>query len=187
MADLDIFTNVHKGIRAALFEACVRLGRTDDDDPALPAIRAYAAGVLHFVAHHGENEDELLLPLLEDRRPDLARMIADAHRDIEQRLAGLRKMLASASVASLYVEFTAFTALYLMHMLDEERFEPALREVLAAEDIASIGRQAVARTAPADQRLMLGFMVPAMRDREARKLLGNLPPALAAELAPLLV
>lgn len=183
----DIFTNVHKGIRAALFEACLRLGRTDDDDPGLPAVRAFAAGVLHFVAHHGGNEDDLLLPLLQARRPDLARAIAGAHRDIEQRLEALRETLASAPVAPLYLEFTGFTALYLMHMLDEERMEPALRDALSADDIASVGRQSVARTEPADQRLMLGFMLPAMPGPQARTLLGNLPPALAGDLAPLLV
>jgi hypothetical protein len=40
----------------------------------------------------------------------------------------------------------------------------------------------VQRTAPADQRLMLGFMIPAMASSDAVEILGRLPPALADEL-----
>lgn len=182
----DIFTNVHKGIRAALFEACVRLGRAGDDDPDLADTLAFAANALHFVAHHGENEDLLLLPLLSERCPRFAQWMADGHRDIDARIRALREALGSVPVAHLYLEFSGFTAAYLMHMLDEERADAELRAVLADGDIASVGRESVARTAPADQRLMLGLMLPAMPQAEARAMLGHLPPGLAAELAPLL-
>ncbi len=183
----DIFTNVHKGIRAALFQACIRLGRAADDDPDLPETLAFAAGALRFVAHHGENEDLLLLPMLTERCPRLARWMADEHRDVEARLAALHGELGKAPVASLYLEFGAFTAIYLLHMLEEERAESELRDALDQEDIGSVGRRSLARTAPADQHLMLGFMLSAMPPAEAKAMLGNLPPDLAGALAPLLV
>jgi hypothetical protein len=181
----DIFTNVHKGIRAALFESCIRLGRATDDAPDLPETLAFAANALRFVAHHGENEDLLLLPMLAESCPRFAGWMADDHRDIEARVAALHAKLGTAPVASLYLEFGAFTAAYLMHMLEEERADSELRDALGEEDIGSVGRRSLERTAPADQLLMLGFMLPAMPPAEAEAMLGKLPPALAGKLAPL--
>jgi hypothetical protein len=68
-------------------------------------------------------------------------------------------------------------------MDDEERtFQPAIRAVLSVEEIAGVAGQSVARTAPADQRMMLAWVLPAMTPADAETLLGRLPPDLASEL-----
>jgi hypothetical protein len=66
-----LFTDVHKGIRRALFAACVSLGSAEGDAEREAAARTQLGEALHFVAHHGENEDLLLLPLLRERAPQL--------------------------------------------------------------------------------------------------------------------
>jgi len=63
----DLFSNVHKGIRRALFAACADLGRADGDAARELRARATLAQALHFVVHHGENENLLLLPILRER------------------------------------------------------------------------------------------------------------------------
>ena len=71
-------------------------------------------------------------------------------------------------------------------MHDEECvFEPAIRGILSADEVIAFGRRSVERTAPPDQRMMLGWMLPAMTRPDAESLLGHLPPALAAELSVL--
>lgn len=76
--------------------------------------------------------------------------------------------------------------LYLAHMDEEERqFEPAIRAVLSADEATAFGRRSVERTAPADQRMMLGWMLPAMTSLDADAVLGRLPLAFAAELGVL--
>jgi hypothetical protein len=179
----DLFTNVHKGIRHALFAACVSLGSAEGDTERESAARARLAEALHFVAHHGENEDLLLLPLLRERAPQLFAQINKAHADLDR---ARDKLLAEQPLSALYLAACAFTSQYLAHMDDEEHaLEPAIRAVLSVEEAIAFGRQSVERTSPADQRMMLGWMLPAMARGDAEAFLSRLPPELAADLRPL--
>lgn len=178
----DIFTNVHKGIRRALFSACTALGRAGNDAEAQTQARAVLTEALRFVAHHGDNEDVLLLPILEQRAPDLAAQMKRAHHALDKA----RERLGDLPFERLYLATCSFTASYLEHMSDEELvFEPRIREVLSIEDLTSFGQRSVQRTAPADQRMMLGWMLPAMVREEASAFLARLPEALADELRKL--
>jgi hemerythrin HHE cation binding domain-containing protein len=175
----DLFTNVHKGIRRALFAACTALGRGAGECDA----RAVLADALHFVAHHGDNEDTLLLPLLRDRAPHVFARMTAAHRALDDAREALARPLPAHA---LYLAACAFTSAYLAHLDDEEReLEPAIRAVLTKDEIVAFGRSSVARTAPADQRMMLGWMLPAMTRADADAFLGALPAELASELRPL--
>jgi hypothetical protein len=176
----DLFTNVHKGIRRALFAACTALGRADGDPERETAARALLAQALRFVAHHGENEDVLLLPLVRDRAPDVFAAMTTAHAALDEARAALS---AEAPTSALYLAACAFTARYVAHMDDEEQqLEPRIRRVLTVQETIDFGRRSVERTAPADQRMMLGWMLPAMTRSDAAAFLGRLPPAVASEL-----
>jgi hypothetical protein len=182
-AQPDLFTNVHKGIRCALFAACAKLGRADGESARELAARAALAEAMHFVAHHGENEDLLLLPLLRERAPEIFARMNRAHAALDEARGALT---VYQPTASLYLVACAFTSQYLAHMDEEERqFEPAIRAVLSAEEATAFGRRSVERTAPAEQRMMLGWMLPAMTRLDADAFLGRLPPAFAAELSVL--
>ena len=179
----DLFLNVHKGIRRALFSACTALGRADGDLEHEREARALLDESLHFVAHHGENEDLLLLPMLRERAPDIALRMTRAHAELDAARAALSPELTSPE---LYLAACAFTSRYLAHMDDEERsFEPAIRAALTTSEAADFGRRSVERTSPADQRMMLGWMLPAMTHAAAAGFLGKLPTALADELRSL--
>lgn len=182
----DIFTNVHKGIRLALFSACLALGRAGDDGARGDLARAQMREVLHFVAHHGDNEDLLLLPLLAEHAPETFQRIQAAHVRVQAALDSLRAALETAPPAALYAQTCSFIALYLEHMNEEEHeLEPAIRQALSVEQLAAFGRRSVERTAPADQKMMLSFMLPAMTGSDATAFLARLPLALADELRPL--
>lgn len=179
----DIFTNVHKGIRRALFSACLALGCAGDDGDDGDLARARLREALHFVAHHGENEDLLLLPLLAEHAPDTFQRIQAAHVRVQAALDALSAALDTAPPSVLYAQTCTFIALYLEHMNEEEHeLEPAIRRALSVEQLAGFGRRSVERTAPADQRMMLSFMLPAMTRSDATTFLARLPPALADEL-----
>lgn len=180
----DLFTNAHKGIRRALFAACVDLGRADGDPERERAARMRLGEALHFVAHHGENEDQLLLPLLRERAPRVFARMTEAHADLDVARA---ELLVEKPIRELYLASCAFTSRYLAHMDDEERvLAPVIREVLSVEEATAFGRRAVERTAPEDQRLMLGWMLPAMTRGDVAAFLGRLPPELAADLRALM-
>jgi len=186
MTTVDIFTNVHKGIRRALFEACVALGRASEGGEDARAARQALGEALHFVRHHGDNEDTLLVPLLQRHAPEIAARMAEAHRRIEGALAELEGCAAASSVHELYLRAGAFVALYMDHMREEEQeLEPRIRAAVDAAALAGAGRGAVARTAPGDQRMMLGWMLPAMPRAEADAFLSLLPREMAEELGRL--
>ncbi len=185
MTTPDIFSNVHKGIRRALFSTCGTLGRARDGEPSLQAAREQLRDTLHFIDHHGDNEDALLLPLLQQHAPAVHARMRAAHADIHVALASLRSQLDGAPAAALYHASCRLTALYLEHLHEEEvELEPQIRAALSVQALLELGKQAVARTAPADQRAMLGWMLPALPRADAEGFLGELPPALAAELRP---
>jgi hypothetical protein len=183
----DIFTNVHKGIRRALFEACLALGRAGDGREESAPARRLLQEALHFVRHHGENEDLLLLPLLRSRSPEIAARMAAAHRRIDEALAALEALEAEAPPQELHLRTASFIALYLEHMREEEQdLDPKIRAAVDADALAGFGRGSVERTAPDDQKSMLGWMLPAMPRAEAEATLSRLPGVLADELRRLL-
>jgi hypothetical protein len=176
----DLYSNVHKGIRSALFSACAALGRARGDRERETEAKAALTDALRFVAHHGENEDVLLLPLLRERAADVFATMTKDHAALD---AERERLGAIESVDALYLAACAFTARYLAHMDAEEReLEEQIRAVVTVEELTTFARMSVQRTAPADQRLMLGFMIPAMASSDAVEILGRLPPALADEL-----
>ena len=182
----DIFTNVHKGIRQALFAATRALGRAGDDATRLVRARDLLRDALRFVAHHGDNEDVLLLPLLAQAAPDVHARMTAAHAALHEPLAALQASLASAPSDLLYARAAHFTARYLEHMDDEEQaLEPRIRAALTVEQLARFSRESVTRTAPAEQRMMIAFMLPAMTRGDVDALLARLPAPLAADLRPL--
>jgi hypothetical protein len=182
----DIFTNVHRGIRRALFELCSYVGRTEPSDPEWPDVLARAHEVLHFVAHHGDNEDSLLLPALRERAPETAARIDEEHRRVEATLDALR-MAIDGPAETFYLACCSFTSLYLEHMRFEEvECEPVIRARFSAEEIAAFGARSVARTSPEDRRTMLGYMFAAMPRRAIEAFLAGaqtkMPPGAFAEL-----
>src|SRR5690606_20751738 len=114
----DLFTNVHKGIRKALFEACEALGRATDDNVTVARERLREA--LRFVAHHGENEDQLLLPRLERAAPEIHRRLQAAHAEVAAASVALEAAVERAPVQTLYLRACEFLSLYLEHMREEE-------------------------------------------------------------------
>ena len=182
-ANVDIFRNVHKGIRKALSDACQALGRAGDDEARGKAARELLAAGLRFVEHHGDNEDALLLPALEGKAQELVRELQRDHEALHGRIVALREALGSASCDELYAGACAFTAAYFEHMHEEEqRHEAVIRAHLSVDELTTFARKSVERTAPSDQRMMLGFVVPAITDADANALLARLPAALASEL-----
>lgn len=182
----DIFTNVHKGIRNALFAACTALGRAGDDEARGAAARAVLHDALRFVAHHGENEDLLLVPLLRERAPEVWMRIQQAHARVNEELVALAAAVDAEQPHELYARTCEFLALYLEHMREEEHeLEPAIRAALSVEALAGFGRQSVERTAPADQQMMLAWMLPAMTPADVEAFFARLPPESAERLRPL--
>jgi hypothetical protein len=172
----DVFTNVHKGIRFALFGACTALGRAAGDAQAEREAREQLDRALRFVAQHGDNEDFSFLPLLDERAPRLAERIRGEHERIEEELAALRLALGQAELHGLYLSATRFLAHYLEHMAGEElELEAQIRAVIRDDELREAGKAAVSRTDPSARTMMIELMLAALPPVEAEALRARLP------------
>lgn len=176
----DLFTNVHKGLRKALFELVLALGRAEASPAASGAERALAREVVHFLRIHGENEDVLILPLLETRKPEVFRRLESAHVEVAAAIDRFAKLIDDASSPALYHAACHLAALYLEHMnLEELELEKHMRDALSLEEAAAVGPQSVARTPEAPRRRMIALILDAVPPAEAEALLAKLPPPVA--------
>jgi hypothetical protein len=175
----DFFTFIHKAIRLRLFEAIVRLGRADLDDPAtaasvLPDLRR----LLRWLLEHSGHEDRFVLPLLRTCAPDVAdRQTAD-HGGIDDALHALLRQLDDPPPGlELYRALNRFAAACLTHLDDEEtRLSPLLWERHREDDLAAAMAAFNASRTPEQALSDLALMLPALAPSERRALLGRLPP-----------
>jgi hypothetical protein len=179
----DIFTNVHKGLRKALFDLVLALGRADPLPERSQPERSLAREVMRFVRHHGDNEDVLLLPLLATHAPALLARMEHAHGEIERDIAAFEALIDDAETTTLHHAAAHFTARYLDHMhFEEVELEPAIRAAVPVGELAAFGPASVARTPEHERPMMLRYVMPAIPRAMALAQLDKMPEALAAQL-----
>src|SRR5262245_44449230 len=159
---VDLYRDIHKGIRAELFDVTLAAGRID---PSCRADRAAVAGhvlsVGQVLESHAEHEDVHIEPLLLEHAPTLAEQIARDHIALEARF-GFVTELAQATVAAvtadqrrlmhlLYHELSGFTSAYLAHQSVEERVVmPAIERAVGVDGALGLHIAIVSSIAPED-------------------------------------
>ena len=191
---VDLYRDIHKGLRAELFGLTLAAGDTDPlDDAARADLAAHmdrVAGVLEAHAHH---EDAFLDAPLRAVDPALADRIDAEHHEVKEAFAAadaLARAVAGATgddrrggLQLLHLQLAAFTSSYLRHLLVEERVAMVrLADALGPEGLAEID-QAMAAAIPPDQMAAsLAFMLPAMNADDRAELLGGLRDHAPAEV-----
>jgi Hemerythrin HHE cation binding domain len=189
----DIFANVHKGLRKALFDLAALAGATDTQDAeGLARLTDKARDVFRFAEHHAFNEDRFLIPRMESKGMPEAQVMQNDHQGLESLLHALGKAAASLAqnpgiLRGFYLDLNRFIAQYLLHLDEEETHVlPSVHAHFTDAELGEFGREAVASTAPQDQAMMLAFMFPAMTQIEVNgffeNLRGKAPPEVMAHL-----
>jgi hypothetical protein len=128
---VDLFSTIHKGIRALLFDLAADAARADlTSTPAVDALAAKIERVLAFLDEHAGIEDRFVIPELRALDPDLAEELARDHRalDAVQTEVGLaadaivladlsQRVTAGAQLARV---INHLVAVQLLHMNREE-------------------------------------------------------------------
>jgi hypothetical protein len=128
---VDLFTTIHKGIRALLFDLAADAARADvSSTAAVDALADTVERVLAFLEEHAHIEDTFIIPELRALDPDLAEEIARDHRGLdavqtEVALAADALSLADLSQrpvagAQLVRVINHLVAVHLLHMNREE-------------------------------------------------------------------
>jgi hypothetical protein len=191
---VDLYRDIHKGLRVELFDVTLLAGRTDPGDrDARSALAARVDELAEMLVAHAHHEDPAIQPPLELHRPELAEKIASDHARIEARIGALRELAADVVAAGatewrvrtnrLYLELASFTGTYLEHQDVEERIVmPALEATVGVEGVGVIKGQILGGIPPAEMAATLPKMLAAMNVDDRVEVLGGMRANAPAEV-----
>jgi hypothetical protein len=190
---VDLYRDIHKGIRTRLFEVTSAAGRTD---PGSIADRGVLAGAVHdlvlLLVTHAEHEDSAVQPVIERELPVLADQVARDHHTLDARMIGLREMAVAVAdpavhacrpaLHRLYLELASFTGAYLAHQdLEERVVMPALEAAVGPKEALAVHLSIVGAIPPQEMAASLAFMLPAMNLDDRADMLGGMRAAAPEE------
>lgn len=190
---VDLYRDIHKGIRSELFALTEKAGNLDPNDRTDRAdLSAHVDRVVDVLVSHAAHEDEFVQPAIERHLPDLAEQVEDDHHRLEARIALLAEQAADAvdtpgnprwHAHRLYVELASFTSAYLGHQdLEERVIMPALEDVIGPEANLAIHQAIVGSIPPEEMAKSLAMMLPAMNVEDRTELLGGMKAGAPAEV-----
>jgi Hemerythrin HHE cation binding domain len=181
---VDLYRNIHKGIRNELFAVTSAAGSVDPSDTeAVDRLGVRWRTLVHLLVTHAQHEDDFVQPLIEIHAPEVAEVIAREHPQLEARMAAL-EMLADRAVDArpaenrvivhrLYLGLASFTSAYLAHQeFEEVQVMPALASKVGAAELRALDNAIVASIPPAELAASGAVMLPAMNVEDRVELLG---------------
>lgn len=189
----DLYTGIHKALRALLCDALVAAGRMDcADQGEVSATLGRVRQVIRLTRYHLHHENQHVHPVLEARRRGAACDAAREHTEHEaaferlEALAGAVERGAGeareAASLALYRELALFAAEDFRHMHDEETaLNAALWSHFSDEELKVIHHAIVSAVAPDLMAEYLRWLVPAMTPSERAGFLSEMRQAAPAE------
>jgi hypothetical protein len=191
---LDLYRDVHKGIRTELFSVTTEAASLD---PSLGVARAglarHVRDTVALLIEHAEHEDAAIQPVLERELPDLAAKVAVDHEVLEARMEDLVALAEEAAeldavdaghrVHRVHLAVASFTGAYLEHQDVEERvIMPALEDAVGVEAVVGIHQAILSAIPPQEMAKTLALMLPAMNVDGRTELLGGMRAGAPAEV-----
>jgi len=171
---VDIYRDIHKGIRHELFGVTLAAGQVDPaDDAGVAAVAARWGELVGLLVAHAQHEEDFVQPVIAQFAPTYAEEIVEQHARLEAQMAQL-ELLADRATESctaqrrlfthrVYLGLASFTAAYLQHQEFEE-FEVMvmLSQHVSAEELRALDDAIVASISPEMMAQSLSIMLPAM-------------------------
>ncbi|MBR9882722.1 MAG: hypothetical protein GYB21_03315 [Oceanospirillales bacterium] len=194
----NIYTLIHKALRANMFDVLVAVGRVDDSDSL--AVRRELDRVIELLAlcqAHLEHENTFIHKAILAARPNLHLITAEDHLEHERAISRLRGDVSTirevteaggqAPLLQLYRNLAIFVAENLQHMHVEETLNARiLWDHFSDEQILAIEEQLVAALTPDEQFDALIGMLTYIAHSERIELLhalsGQMPPEVFNQL-----
>ena len=178
MSRHDLYGPIHKGLRKALSELVVLVGRTDfaaagQRRETLAALRRQLA----ICAGHLRHEEAHIHTALEERAPGATLTL---HADHDHHRAGFEALEAAIAAVEaaqgekareagreLYLRFSQFIAADFAHMAQEEMvIQPLLHRLFSDAELIAIEGVIVGSLPPEENIVLVRMMLPAMAPHE---------------------
>jgi hemerythrin-like domain-containing protein len=183
---IDLFTAIHKAIRALLYETGKQLQTANlADAEEMHRTLNWLEQTIDMLEEHGKHEDELIFPPIENAVPGSTEEAESQHRGYVERVLRLREVIgqirhtadASLRVAKAGVlnrRFTDFMAFYLMHMnCEEETVLQVSQDKLSNEELTAIRVKVQTSIPPQRYAEWLQWMLPSLSLQELVPLLSQ--------------
>jgi len=176
MSRPSFYRDVHKGIRALLFDLVRKSGQLDfADTPAVSRYRGELKAGIDFLMAHAEHENAFVGPLLFQHAPELYLRIAGIHDEQEKELPELLAMIDRGAGHNFVLELARISGELLVHMTEEEEIlMPTLWAAMTDEEIIAVHDALVASIPPDEMAYALSWMIPAMSAPDRAELLGGI-------------
>lgn len=182
----DVYREIHKAMRFALFGVTTLAGNTDHaDDAGVANLLAEWSDVKLVLAGHHGHEDEFCDHLIAAHAPDLRDELEAAHRasdatieDLDAQAAAIGKAEAADRwplLRAFHLDLADFTAAYIAHLrFEEDRVMPALNAALDNDALEAVTNQIRGSVPPDDMCVFIRYMVPSMNFSERLDMLGGM-------------
>jgi len=189
------FNQIHKGLRAMLYESALQLQQTDlSDSSSGEAAIQQIEEVLYLFDSHAHNEDHFFNEPLEKTNPAIAELFEKEHEE-DHRLGNVLRDLISQWRAANQAEvrwetgrnlvyaFNEFIAFNLYHMNKEEiELNAVLWEVYTDEQIKATEQTLVQQTPPQKMMQYAKWMIRGCNTMELAKWLREIRMGAPAEV-----
>lgn len=191
---VDLYRDIHKGIRAELFGLTLEAGSTDPSDRGARLRLAERVGrSVTMLEVHADHEDRHIQPSIEIHFPRAASRIEDDHERLDTRIRDIGEMAdvvggtqqadARSALRELYLELSSFTSAYLAHQdLEERLVMPGLEGAIGPDAVLAIHLAIVSSIPPDEMATSLALMIPAMNVDDRTELLGGMQATAPAEV-----
>jgi hypothetical protein len=186
--NVDVYRNIHKGIRRELFTVTTTAAELDpSDECGRVRLSERIEGLVWLLGAHAHHEDRWFLGMTEEHAPRLAERIVTDHAMLDARIEGIgkaaRETETRAELHELYLDLAGFTGTYLAHQdLEERDLQPILLDAVGPQVMFETEQALVASIAPEDMARTLAYMLPAMNLDDRGELLGGIRLGAPAEV-----
>ena len=178
--NVDVYRNIHKGIRGELFGVTIAAGQLDPADEGSRAeLRDRIDTVVWLLGMHAHHEDHWFLDMIEAHAPQIGERIVSDHALLDARIEGIGKAAHESETRKelheVYLDLASFTGAYLAHQdLEERDLQPILLAAVGPQVMLETEQALIASVPPADLARTLAFMLPAMNLDDRGELLGGI-------------
>ena len=182
----NLYSGIHKALRALLSDTLLAVGRMDaQDDLELAQATQRVLQMLDLMRSHLEHENAFVHPVLESRAPGSSELIGDDHvghvAEIGALAAQTHALLTSpqdardAAAFALYQRLALFAAHNFEHMnVEETAHNAVLWAHYSDAELMQVHGALVASVPPEEMMQYLRWLVPFMNPRERATLLGGM-------------
>lgn len=187
--DTNDMRAVHAALGSAIGSAGPLVVGAGDDEAKVALVASYCEGVLGFLHVHHEGEDDLVYPILEQRCPDHAELlarVADQHAliigpmDVAQgSLRAWRAAPGAASADALVAAMADVDEKMRPHFVEEEEEVLALASAyLSPDEWGALPGHALRSLGDNRPWLALGLVREGLTDEQRARQLAGMPPPL---------